>query len=78
VDITLVPLNEIILGTVRNFKRFAISAKGIGSDFRKPKWAVREKQAVDLKYDLEPTGCCGLNVCVERDIWRQATGAACC
>lgn len=31
-----------------------------------------------LKYDLEPAGCCGLNVCVERDIWRQATGEACC
>ena len=31
-----------------------------------------------LKYNLEPAGCCGLNVCVERDIWRQAAGAKCC
>lgn len=31
-----------------------------------------------VKYGLEPTGCCGLNVCVERDIWRQASGAKCC
>ena len=31
-----------------------------------------------LKYDLEPAGCCGLNVCIERDIWRQAAGAPCC
>ena len=30
------------------------------------------------KYDLEPAGCCGLNVCVERDIWRLVTGASCC
>ena len=30
------------------------------------------------KYDLEPAGCCGLNVCVERDIWRAVTGAPCC
>ena len=30
------------------------------------------------KYQLEPAGCCGLNVCVERDIWRWATGAPCC
>ncbi|MBQ6215146.1 MAG: hypothetical protein IJJ67_06985 [Oscillospiraceae bacterium] len=31
-----------------------------------------------LKYNLEPAGCCGLNVCVERDIWRQAAGVSCC
>ena len=33
-----------------------------------------------VKYDREPAGCCGLNVCVERDIWRWATGGqeACC
>ena len=30
------------------------------------------------KFNLEPAGCCGLNVCVERDIWRAATGAICC
>lgn len=24
------------------------------------------------KYDLEPAECCGLNVCMERDIWRYA------
>lgn len=28
-----------------------------------------------VKYNLEPAGCCGLNVCVERDIWRYAVGA---
>lgn len=30
------------------------------------------------KYGLEPAGGCGLNVCVEWDIYRWATGAACC
>ena len=43
--------------------------------FRRTKEMLAE---LYLKYDLEPAGCCGLNVCVERDIWRQATGAACC
>ncbi|MEL7610224.1 MAG: radical SAM protein [Bacillota bacterium] len=27
------------------------------------------------KYGLEPAQCCGLNVCMERDIWRYSTGA---
>ena len=31
-----------------------------------------------LKYGLEPAGCCGLNVCIERDIWRSAAGVPCC
>ena len=43
--------------------------------FRRTKEMLAE---LYLKYNLEPAGCCGLNVCVERDIWRQATGAACC
>ena len=43
--------------------------------FRKTKELLAE---LYVKYDLEPAGCCGLNVCVERDIWRQATGAPCC
>ena len=43
--------------------------------FRKTKDMLAE---LYLKYDLEPAGCCGLNVCVERDIWRAATGAPCC
>ncbi len=30
------------------------------------------------RYHLEPAGCCGLNVCVEKDIWRYAVGGACC
>lgn len=30
------------------------------------------------RYLLEPAGCCGLNVCIERDIWRWATNAPCC
>ena len=29
------------------------------------------------KYDLHPAGCCGLNVCVERDIYRYLTGEVC-
>lgn len=40
--------------------------------FRKTKDMLAE---LYVKYDLEPSGCCGLNVCVERDIWRQAAGA---
>lgn len=43
--------------------------------FRKTKDMLAE---LYLKYDLEPAGCCGLNVCVERDIWRSASGAPCC
>ncbi|MBO4330624.1 MAG: hypothetical protein J5827_00960 [Oscillospiraceae bacterium] len=43
--------------------------------FRKVKDMLAE---LYVKYGLEPSGCCGLNVCVERDIWRQATGADCC
>jgi hypothetical protein len=31
-----------------------------------------------MKYDLYPAGACGLNVCVERDIYRWAAGEACC
>lgn len=31
-----------------------------------------------VKYKLEPAGCCGLNVCVERDIYRWAGGKSCC
>ena len=27
-----------------------------------------------VKYKLEPTKCCGLNVCIECDIWAYATG----
>lgn len=23
-------------------------------------------------YKLEPAGCCGLNVCMERDIWKYS------
>ena len=43
--------------------------------FRKTKDMLAE---LYLKYGLEPAGCCGLNVCVERDIWRSAVGAPCC
>ena len=43
--------------------------------FRKTKDMLAE---LYLIYDLEPAGCCGLNVCVERDIWRAAAGAPCC
>ncbi|MDR1821875.1 MAG: hypothetical protein LBQ91_05510, partial [Oscillospiraceae bacterium] len=28
------------------------------------------------RYKLEPAGCCGLNVCIERDIWRLRNPAA--
>ena len=35
--------------------------------FRKTKDMLAE---LYVKYNLEPAGCCGLNVCVERDIWR--------
>ena len=28
-----------------------------------------------ISHDLEPAGCCGLNVCIERDIWKKAAGA---
>jgi len=31
-----------------------------------------------VKYQLEPTKCCGLNVCIECDIWDYATGSKCC
>ena len=43
--------------------------------FRKTKDMLAE---LYVKYKLEPAGCCGLNVCVERDIWRAVTGAPCC
>ena len=43
--------------------------------FRKTKEMLAD---LYLKYGLEPAGCCGLNVCVERDIWRQATNSPCC
>ena len=43
--------------------------------FRRTKEMLAE---LYLKYRLEPAGCCGLNVCVERDIWRAATGTTCC
>ena len=43
--------------------------------FRKTKDMLAE---LYVKYELEPAGCCGLNVCVERDIWRSVTGAPCC
>ena len=31
-----------------------------------------------LKYGLKPADCCGLNVCMERDIFRYATQTQCC
>lgn len=43
--------------------------------FRRTKEMLSE---LYMKYGLEPAGCCGLNVCVERDIWRAAAGAPCC
>ena len=43
--------------------------------FRKTKDMLAE---LYVKYSLEPAGCCGLNVCVERDIWRAVTGTPCC
>ena len=43
--------------------------------FRKTKDMLVE---LYLKYDLEPAGCCSLNVCVVQNIWRAATGAPCC
>lgn len=31
------------------------------------------------KYNLEPSECCGLNVCMERDIWNYSqSGNNCC
>ncbi len=37
--------------------------------------AVKEMLAeLYTRYELTPAGGCGLNVCVERDIWRWATG----
>ena len=43
--------------------------------FRKTKDMLAE---LYVKYSLEPAGCYGLNVCVERDIWRMVTGTPCC
>lgn len=43
--------------------------------FRRTKEMLSE---LYMKYGLEPAGCCGLNVCVERDIWRAAAGTPCC
>lgn len=41
--------------------------------------AVKEMLAeLYIQYELEPAGGCGLNVCVERDIWRWAKGLPCC
>lgn len=52
------------------------SMKGADLDyFRQVKEMLGE---LYVKYHLEPAGCCGLNVCVERDIRRWATGAPCC
>jgi hypothetical protein len=33
--------------------------------------------ALYVKHDLVPPGSCGLNVCIERDIWRYATESSC-
>lgn len=44
------------------------SMQAPGVDFYR---AVKELFAeLYQKYNLEPAGCCGLNVCMERDIWR--------
>jgi biotin synthase-related radical SAM superfamily protein len=52
------------------------SMKPAGLDyFRRTKEMLGE---LYLRYGLEPAGCCGLNVCVERDIWRAVTGKDCC
>jgi hypothetical protein len=48
------------------------SMKAPGVDFYR---RVKELFAeLYLKYNLEPTPCKGLNVCVERDIWNYANG----
>lgn len=86
--IGLEPLETLKAGAAFLAERGVIPSASVWMPFGKPVMgsmkppersyyrAVKELfSELYVKYNLEPAGCCGLNVCVERDIWRYAAGA---
>lgn len=89
--IGLEPLESLKEGATYLAERGVIPSASVWMPFGKPVNGSMKPASLDyfrrtkemlaelyLKYNLEPAGCCGLNVCIERDIWRQATGAPPC
>lgn len=91
--IGLEPIDTLTEGATYLAVRGVIPSASVWMPFGKPVMGSIKPPALDyyrrakdmlgelyVKYNLEPAGCCGLNVCVERDIWRWATGGpeVCC
>ena len=89
--IGLEPLESLTEGATYLAERGIIPSASIWMPFGKPVNGSMRPPELDyyrrvkemlaqlyVKYNLEPAGGCGLNVCVERDIYRWATGKSCC
>ena len=85
--IGLEPIETLTEGATYLAERGIIPSASVWMPFGKPVMGSMKPPSLDyyrraknmlaelyVKYNLEPAGCCGLNVCVERDIWRLSTG----
>lgn len=83
--IGLEPIESLKQGAAYLAERGIIPSASVWMPFGKPVRGTMKppeleyyRQAIDLlgelysKYNLEPAGGCGLNVCIERDIWKKA------
>ena len=88
--IGLEPLESLTEGATWLAERGVIPSASVWMPFGKPVNGSMRPPELDyyrrakemlaqlyVKYNLEPAGCCGLNVCVERDIYRWAAGTCC-
>ena len=85
--IGLEPLNSLKEGATYMAERGIIPVASVWMPFGKPVMGSMKAPGVDYyravkemlaelyaRYDLEPAGGCGLNVCIDRDIWKWAGG----
>ncbi len=85
--IGLEPVESLAEGAIYLAERGIIPSASVWMPFGKPVNGSMKPPELDyyrkvkeifadlyMKYDLEPAGCCGLNVCIEKDIWRFAQG----
>lgn len=85
--IGLEPIESLTDGAAYLAERGVIPSASVWMPFGKPVMGSMRPPELDyyrrakemlaelyMKYHLEPAGCCGLNVCVERDIYRWAGG----
>ena len=89
--IGLEPLESLREGAVWMGERGIIPSASVWMPFGKPVRGSMRPPELDYyrrvkemlaevysRYALHPAGCCGLNVCIERDIDRMVTGKECC